>query len=259
MAVHYPLMPVVAGPQLARPAGCWDRPLLAAVTELNELLLEVLRAAARADEPLRDGAVAGGTPPSAVRPRLIGGLRDLWQALDAAAQQRCAACPYLLLDAGFSEPARWDGGALSGGVRDADAPNAYFSGPSGVVLLRRALVLAWHLARSNRLTARVVLGMSLECAERIGGRALRELEALAESRPLWILPRWEAETKVWRQMIQAALDGRETALRRVQLRGLQLLAAAGAPRPAEAQAARPVVTCAPDVRPVDPRAHQDLP
>jgi uncharacterized protein YjeT (DUF2065 family) len=38
-------------------------------------------------------------------------------------------------------------------------------------------------------------------------------------------PRWEAQPLIWRQMIQAAIGGSDAALRRVRLRGLQLMAA----------------------------------
>ena len=86
-------------------------------------------------------------------------------------------------------------------------------------------MLAWHLARSNRLSARVILGMNPECAEGIAGSALKHLEGLAELRPAWILPRWEAQPLIWRQMIQTAIGGSDAALRRVQRRGLQLMAA----------------------------------
>jgi hypothetical protein len=190
-------------------AGRWDPALLAPVAEINELMLGILR----------DAAAASSAP------RLVTGLRELWCALDGTAQQRFARCPFLLLDAGFAAPERWERAGLEGGVMDGSSPHGYFASPSGVALLRRTLVFAWHLARANRLTARVLLGMSPECAERIAASPLKHLEALAEMSPVWIAPRWETQPAIWRQMIQAALDGQEAGLRRVQLRGLQLLAA----------------------------------
>jgi len=95
-------------------------------------------------------------------------------------------------------------------------------------------VLAWHLARSNRVTARVIFGMSALTAERIAATRLTDLEGLAELAPGWIVPRWEQQPNVWRQLIAAACRGQPLLLRQVQLRGLQLLArTAGARGPGE--------------------------
>jgi len=171
-------------------------------------------------------------PTSRAQPRLVGALSELWRGLDAVALQRLARCPYLLLDAGFAAPERWDRLTLDSGVMDGAASRGYFASPAGVALVRRTLVLAWHLARSNRLNARLLLGMTPECAERIAGSALKDLEALAELCPVWVMPRWETQSMVWRQLIQAAIDGHAVPLRQVQLRGVQLLAA-GERRPTD--------------------------
>jgi hypothetical protein len=196
--------------QRGRPPARWDGASLAAVAEINELMLERLRESA---------LEAVG------RPRLVEGLREWWCLLDDTARQRLARCPYLLLDAEFDSPARWQPAALASGVRDGTAAGGYFHSAAGVAVVRRSLMLAWHLARSNRLSARVILGMNPECAEGIAGSALKHLEGLAELRPAWILPRWEAQPLIWRQMIQTAIGGSDAALRRVQRRGLQLMAA----------------------------------
>jgi hypothetical protein len=194
-------------------AGHWDGTMLVPVAEINGFMLEILRAAAAAADESS--------------PRLVSGLRALWCGLDKAAQQRLAQCPYLLLDAGFACRERWQRLSVDRGVMDGGCTRGYFASPQGVTLVRRTLVFAWHLARSNRLTARVVLGLNAECAERIAGSALKDLEALAELSPAWVAPRWEQQPGIWRQMIQAALAGEHLQLRQVQLRGLQLLAAVG--------------------------------
>jgi len=195
--------------------GRWDSALLVPVIEINELMLEVVRAAAGASGP---------------RPPVIEALREQWLALDGASQQRLARCPYLLLDAGFAAPARWEQAVFNRGVMDAAGSRGCFGSRAGIALVRRSLLFAWHLARSNRLSARIVLGMSPACAERIASTALRELEALAEIGPEWIAPRWADQPVIWRQLIRAALAGQE-AFGRVQSRGWQLLAAA--PHPGE--------------------------
>jgi hypothetical protein len=202
---------VMADENHALPGGRWDSALLVPVAELNLLMLEILRAAA-SDSPR--------TPP-----RLVSGLQPMWLGLEEAAQLRLARCPYLLLDAGFAAPQRWAGLSFDSGVMDGAGQRAYFTSTAGVALVRRTLIFAWHLARSNRSSARLLLGMSAECAERIAASALKDLEALAELCPAWIVPRWEAQPAVWRQMLQAAIDGREAVLWQVQVRGVQLLAA----------------------------------
>jgi hypothetical protein len=188
----------------------WDGASLAAVAEINELMLERLRESALQSQE---------------RPRLVEALREWWCLLDDNARQRLARCPYLLLDAEFDCPARWQPASLVSGVRDVRATEGYFHSAAGVAVVRRSLMLAWHLARSSRLTARILLGMNPECAEGIAGSALKHLEGLAELRPGWIVPRWEAQPLIWRQMIEAAVGGSDAALRRVQRRGLQLMAA----------------------------------
>ncbi|HEY3731642.1 MAG TPA: hypothetical protein VGL28_10345 [Steroidobacteraceae bacterium] len=198
----------------------WDGAVLAPVSEINEQMLQYLRELAlRA--PL-DGSADGV-------PRLIAALREQWCALETDAQQRLAACPCLLLDAGFAQPQRWDR-IGSCGVMDVEDRSAYFKDAVGVAVVRRTLVLAWHLARANRVTARVLLGMSTAAAERIAACRLADLEALAQRAPAWITPRWEQQPLVWRQLIEAASRRQTLLLRQAQLRGLQLLARAAGQR-----------------------------
>ena len=216
--------------QPAPVSGAWDSALLGPVAEINEQMLECLRLMAEDAAP---GPSTSVTAAAGGAPRLVTLLREDWRGLDAKAQRRLSACPYLLLDAGFAQPQRWDCMG-SAGVMDATVRCGYFSGRGGVALVRRTLVLAWHLARSNRVTARVILGMSALSAERIAATRLADLEGLAELAPGWIVPRWEQQVNVWRQLIAAARRGQPLLLRQAQLRGLQLLArAAGGRRPGE--------------------------
>jgi len=211
-------------------SGGWDSALLAPVAEINQQMLAGLRQMAL--DPVPDDGPSGA--PSDARdqapsaPRLVTLLRADWRRLDAGAQRRVAACPYLLLDAGFAQPQRWER-APCPGVMDASSQRGYFSGRDGVALVRRTLVLAWHLARANRVSGRVILGMSALSAERIATARLADLEALAELGPGWIVPRWEAQPPVWRQLIDAGCRGQPLLLRQAQLRGLQLLARPNGP------------------------------
>jgi len=194
-------------------AGDWDGALLPPIAEINQRLLENLR-------DMASGAASAGR-----RPRLVVQLEEEWRRLDPATLQRLSHCPYLLVDAGFGEPAHWER-LVASAVGDALVPSGYFAGPRGVALVRRTLLLAWHLARSNRLGARLLLGMDARCAERIAGSRLQDLETLAEQGADWIVPRWERAPLVWQQLLRAARGEAASPLRAVQLRGLQLIATA---------------------------------
>src|SRR5689334_2124389 len=88
-------------------------------------------------------------------------LLPLLLDLDPVARRRAAACPYLLMDAGFADPQRWLW-AHGYAVRDAEPvlPAATQGIPQGIALSRHVFAFAWHLARIHRRTAFMLLGMS---------------------------------------------------------------------------------------------------
>jgi hypothetical protein len=129
-------------------AGAWDATLLGHLTEINLRFLELVVQAAKGN---------GAT----LRTPVVAQLRSEWQQLPPSRLLRLAECPYLLLDAGFAVPGCWRSLA-STEVREAvvSARSYGFADSVGAGLVRRMLVLAWHLARANPLAARVTLGMS---------------------------------------------------------------------------------------------------
>ncbi len=214
----------------ARLTGSWDTSLQQHIAELNGRFLELLAHSAAAE------GVGIGTP-------IVVDLLPEWRQLSRAGLHRLAACPYLLLDAGFALPAHWRE-VLAGAVQDAADNGRGREHAISTDLVRRALVLAWHLARSNPLAARITLGMNAECTLLIAARSIHQLEALAELRPSWVRPRWENRLDVWRQLLQAATHDQPQRLRQLQLRGLQLMAGSLMARPAErtTRATAPVQT-----------------
>ena len=76
---------------------------LESLVELNELCLALIA----------EQAAAHGATGSA----LLRQVGELWRELDAPARRRAAACPYLLLDAGFADTARWRRGGRAAGGR----------------------------------------------------------------------------------------------------------------------------------------------
>lgn len=196
---------------------------LDAVTDINSQCIDLLAAMA-----------AGGARHC---PALFAGQAAFWHELPPPARQRLASSPWLLVDAGFDDLARWR--CLDQRmVQDLPGQGAepVFVGQGVADFTRQVLMLGWHLARAERQLARVVLGMSADCAERIGKLRLQDLDWLALHRPGWVRPRWERQPQVWRHLLLAARDPGRTELTGVSLRGIQLmasgvLAGAGHPMP----------------------------
>jgi hypothetical protein len=204
----------------------WLRPeTLESLTELNELCLTLLaeQAAARG---------VSGSP-------LLRQIGELGRVLDDGARRRAAACPYLLLDAGFADPPRWRAPRAPhvGDAARAGYP-PFFTVPGAAEVARLVFTYAWHLARSQGAAARLLLGMPAASAALIGQYTLRQIQALAENRPEWLRPRWAARAQVWRELLLAAAAGEGAALERARLRGLTLLAAEARLVPLPPRAAR---------------------
>jgi hypothetical protein len=198
-------------PDLLAPA--WLLPeMLASLREVNEECLALL------------AEQAGGRATEASP--LLRQFDALWGGLDRAARRRAASCPYLLLDAGFAEPRRWLGASATQ-VGDAEAAyrGGFFTVPAAREVARLVFTFAWHLARSAGPAAHLLLGLPPPSAVNIGQYTLPQIQALGESHPQWLRPRWPARVQVWRELLLAAAAGEGRALERARLRGMPLLAA----------------------------------
>jgi hypothetical protein len=153
------------------------------------------------------------------------GQCSVWREVPDALRARLAAIPYLLVDAAFDDESRWRCLAPRM-VQDLPVQFAepVFVGAGAADFVRRVLMFGWHLARANRQLARVVLGMSPACAERIGRLRLQDLDWLALHRPGWVRPRWERQPRIWQHLLLAAREPDGEQLTQVSLRGLQLMA-----------------------------------
>ena len=194
-----------------RPQGSWlGAATLDSLAELNELGFTLL-----AEQAALPAAQPGA---------LLQEFGATWRALDAPARRRAAACPYLLLDVGFGARERWREPAQVGDPARGGG-SAFFTVPGTIEALRLALTLGWHLARTQRAAARLLLGMPPECAALIAALTLRQVHALAERHPQWLRPRWPARPELWRDLLKTAASGEARALERSRLYGLSLLAA----------------------------------
>jgi hypothetical protein len=184
----------------------------ASLTELNELCLALL-----AEQSGVRGSQAGG---------LLRLIADSWRTMDAAARRRAAACPFLLVDAGFSDPLRWQAPpAPQVGDASEGTYAAFFTVPGTAHVARLVFTYAWHLARTDGPAARVYLAMPADTATAIARWTLPQINGLADCHRGWLTPRWPARVLFWRELLAAAGCGDSSALEHSRLRGIALLAA----------------------------------
>lgn len=193
-------------------AGGWlCRETRESLAELNELCLGMLA----------EQATVRGSCGS-----LVQVIAEVWRTLDASARRRAAGCPYLLIDAGFGDPLRWQPVPAT---RVDDAGDGIYAGfftvPGVTEVARLVFTYAWHLARSQAAAARLLLAMPSCTAASIRHYTLPQIHSLAERHTQWLAPRWPARVQVWRDLLLAAASGEPLALERARLRGLTLLAA----------------------------------
>jgi hypothetical protein len=157
--------------------------------------------------------------------RLWAELRSLWCELDAAARRRAAECPCLLIDCGFLDAVRWSSAHVREVHDQERTVAAYFTVAHTSEVARVVLAYAWHLVRSQPAAARLLIGVSVHCAQRIAACPLPRMMELAQIRPHWLQPRWADRPQVWRRLLQAAGSSDPAALEEIRLRALPLLAA----------------------------------
>ena len=156
---------------------------------------------------------------------LLRQIGEIWRTLDAAARRRAASCPYLLVDAGFSDPSRWRWLEAANALEPRLAPYpSFFTVPRASAVARQVFIYAWHLAQSKNTAAQLLLGMPTYCTHLISSCTLPQIHELAERHPEWMRPRWPTKVKVWRELLLAAASGEVVALENARMHGLQLLA-----------------------------------
>jgi hypothetical protein len=177
----------------------------------------------------------------------LGSLRDLnhrfldlaaarteWvagQVAPLSAVQRAAAagCPYALFDLRFQDDGHWRSRLQD--LRSwyvADEPEV---DDATVSFVRLALFYAWHVASSEGLKAQLLLGMNGSTAAAFRRITVNQLPALVATEAKHLSARWSGCTAYWSALTAAAACADLKALRRVQLHGLQLAAAARLPGP----------------------------
>ena len=152
------------------------------------------------------------------------------QTCEAQALLIVAACPYALFDAGFRQHDFWETvvrlalpQAASGDGTFVPADDA----PDYDALTELVLFFAWHVASTNVLATRLVLGMSPQTAEVIRMSPLPAITSAVRSRRRLLRPRWPQRTLFWQRLlaITPQSSGEETTT--AQLIGIQLMATDG--------------------------------
>lgn len=203
--------------------ACWlRREMLEALAEVNHRCLGLL-----AEQALVPGTQALGTQgPGAQAQPALRQVGELWRALDERSRWQAAACPYLLVDACFGDPQRWQclSGSRLGEV--SSAPYAsFFTVPQTAAVARTVFVYAWSLVANYSAGARLVLGIHPHCADLLGACTVSQVHELAERGCGWLRPRWLKRVRLWRQMLVAAAEDDVVTLERSRMHGLQMLAA----------------------------------
>jgi hypothetical protein len=147
--------------------------------------------------------------------------------LSAAQREAAAACPYALFDFRFRDEGHWRLRLQNLGTwRVADEPPV---DEDTVNFVRLALFYAWHVASSTAIAPQLLLGMNGSTAGALRRITVNQLPALVASESVNLSARWCDCAAFWSALTGAASRADPAALRRVQLYGLQLAAAARLP------------------------------
>ncbi|MGH8254606.1 MAG: hypothetical protein ACRET0_00120 [Steroidobacteraceae bacterium] len=180
----------------------------APLSDINEAFLRLLI----------DLANLPGNPASDFMAELRGSLRHLTEPVSAIA----ARAPVLLVDMEFAHHTWWTGVAADR-LKARGARNWLTAFPRTRVIkvARSTLTLAWHLARTDPASSRVLMGMSTPVMQTIATLQPQQLDRIAESQCLRLRPRWEDRPSVWRQLLAGVATDQASA-RAFTIRALQL-------------------------------------
>lgn len=163
----------------------------------------------------------------------------LLRAVDLESITTITACPYALFDAAFRRAEYWK--SICAGVDESEtarAPYRHLPGRRGndawdegrsnhedyVALSEMALFFAWHLASTNALATRLVLGMPAATAAHIRSSTLPVIAGAVRSERYLLRPRWPERTLFWRRLLAITTQSSFEEARIAQLVGIQLMA-----------------------------------
>ncbi len=206
---------------LAPPAGQADwseRSLLDGTTRraLCSINLAFLNLAAELAEEGRLKLIAG-LPPRAID-ALIG---------PETQQRLCERLPYALFDLRFDDGSYWEYQiAAAGGVQDAQpAPTV----DERIVAFTRAVImLAWHLAQTRALGARLVFGTAPATIAALASLPIATVDGLARRVVPALTARFGSRARFWLQFEGCAANPDDKSVNELQQLGLQIQGAESA-------------------------------
>ncbi|GAC1663805.1 MAG: hypothetical protein NVS9B2_00410 [Steroidobacteraceae bacterium] len=162
----------------------------------------------------------------------LAAMRAEWVAgqvapLSAAQRAAAAGCPYALFDLRFQDDGHWRQrlqNPVSWHVADGSSVD-----DATARFVHLALFYTWHVASSELLKAQLLLGMNGDTAAAFRRITVSQLPGLVATEAVHLSARWSGCTAYWSALTAAASGVDPAALRRVQLYGLQLAAAARLP------------------------------
>ena len=148
-------------------------------------------------------------------------------SLSPAQRAVVANCPYALFDLRFHDHDHWRRQlGAAGGCSVAETPVADLR---VVGFVRLALCYAWHLATTARHDAPLIFGIPVRTADVLAEAGLARLMSIAAVEAVNLTTRWSHCDAYWRALADAVERADRANLRRIQLSGLQLEAAAQLP------------------------------
>jgi hypothetical protein len=187
------------------------REVRAPLADINASFLELLVDMARSDS-------RGGSD-------FLSELREPLSRLAEPVKLLAARIPFLLLDVEFRNHAWWKACATNPAKAFPPPPTWTTALPrlNSLKLARPALVLAWHLARTDRESCLIAMGMSAAVIDVVRLLQLQQIEAIAEQQCTRLRPRWEDRPALWRQLLATAATGqpktRDFVLHALQMSG----------------------------------------
>lgn len=169
-----------------------------------------------------------GTAPGAWRSAVPAGFSADMSAqiapLSAPQKAAAASCPYALFDLRFGDDGHWRT-RFEASPRWTVAEEAPM-GANTLDFVRLALFFAWHVASTGKVAAQFLLGMNEITAAAFRGATIDCLPALAVTEAVNLTARWNDCPAYWGALTEAAARPNPSGLRKIQLYGLQLAAAA---------------------------------
>jgi hypothetical protein len=185
--------------------------LLESVRELNHRFLELV-------------AVQADDWNSSRRAGLPMGVSEQLAPLSTTQKNAAANCPYVLFDLRFDDAAWWSARLLEDGRwHVADAPPV---DEHTLQFASLALFFAWHVASTGGPAPRLLLGMGEATAAAFRTLTVDRVPSVAVTVAGVLTARWSNCANYWFALAAAASRTNVHALRRIQLYGLQLAAAA---------------------------------